>query len=105
MKNWLIVVAVLATANIAVAGGAFRQVGLSKNSNMMLEAVESLSNDEHECFSGGPGSSSCSIGGGVGVRSISKNKKDVGIDYNCSVSCKEGYYACCGIRCTCVKEP
>lgn len=103
MKNWLIVIAILATANIAVAAGSFKQDSHSNNNIMMLEDVESLSNDEHSgCLSGGPGSTACSIGAGVGVRSASAN--DVGVDYNCSVSCQEGYYACCGIRCTCIKE-
>lgn len=102
MKNWLIVIVILAMANIAVAAGAFKNDSHSDNNALMLMDVESLSDDEHECLSGGPGSTSCSIGAGGGVRSTSAN--DAGVDYNCSVSCKEGYYACCGIRCICIKE-
>lgn len=36
--------------------------------------------DEGSCNSGGPGSSSCSIGMA---------------GFSCSVTCQEGYYACC----------
>lgn len=42
---------------------------------------------EEECFSGGPGSSGCSVS-------------------TCSVSCKGGYYACCHATngCSCIAE-
>jgi len=46
------------------------------------------------CFSGGPGTSHCSIDGGIDVGD--------GISSGCSVTCKSGYYACCGVGCKCV---
>ncbi len=47
------------------------------------------------CYNGGPGSTSCSIEGGLDILGV-------GVSASCSVSCMGGYYACCGIRCTCV---
>lgn len=49
------------------------------------------------CHSGGRGSESCSIDAGVEI-------KGVGVSAGCSVSCKEGYYACCSLRCKCDRE-
>lgn len=49
------------------------------------------------CTSGGPGSTSCSIGTEVAT-----------IGTSCSVSCSAGYYACCkssNTTCKCIKEP
>lgn len=49
------------------------------------------------CHNGGRGSVSCSIDAGVEI-------KGVGVSAGCSVSCKDGYYACCSLRCKCDKE-
>ena len=46
------------------------------------------------CYNGGPGSTSCSIE--VGVDAFGG-----GVSTGCQVSCESGYYACCGLRCTC----
>ncbi len=67
--------------------------------NVTLNNVESLSNDDidgNTCLSGGPGAISCSLGGGIGVGGVNG-------DMNCSVTCADGYYACCGAGCKCVK--
>lgn len=50
-----------------------------------------------KCYNGGPGASQCSIDGGIDIVGS-------GVSVACSVTCKAGYYACCGIRCTCYKE-
>jgi hypothetical protein len=44
--------------------------------------------DDGSCFSGGPGSSSCSISVGA---------------FDCSVTCNAPFYACCtiGVNCNC----
>lgn len=42
------------------------------------------------------GATSCSISGGIDI-------KGGGASAACDVSCQTGYYACCGIRCTCEK--
>ena len=49
------------------------------------------------CYNGGVGSLSCSIGTGIEISTF-------GISLECSVSCDSGYYACCGIRCTCKRK-
>jgi hypothetical protein len=46
------------------------------------------------CWSGGPGSNACSIDAGIDIMGF-------GVSAACSVSCDSGYYACCGLRCTC----
>ena len=61
-------------------------LGVMAIANMARPATAKA--DEEACWSGGPGSSSCSISG------------------SCSVSCREGYYACCDTvgGCWCVAE-
>lgn len=49
------------------------------------------------CHNGGEGSISCSIDAGVEI-------KIGGVSAGCSVSCTDGYYACCSLRCTCEKR-
>ena len=83
---------------------------LSTNEMLMLaaasaEEVLKTDVDDHDgatvsksnCLSGGPGATSCShtISGGAGGGSVS---------FSCSVTCGAGYYACCGLKCSCVKN-
>lgn len=49
------------------------------------------------CYSGGRGSTSCSIDAGIEIIGV-------GIAGGCSVSCSGGYYSCCSLRCTCKKS-
>lgn len=59
--------------------------------------IDALSQVEvNVCYNGGVGSNQCSIEGGITIAGS-------GVSANCSVSCDPGYYACCGIRCTCIK--
>lgn len=53
--------------------------------------------DSPFCYSGGPGSNSCSIDAGIEILGV-------GVAGGCSVSCNSGYYACCSLRCTCINE-
>lgn len=48
----------------------------------------------HHCYTGGRGSSQCSIDAGIDF--------GAGASVACSVTCTEGYYACCGLTCECV---
>lgn len=48
------------------------------------------------CYNGGVGATSCSIDAGVWV--------DGDVSTYCTVSCSAGYYACCGLRCTCISS-
>ncbi len=76
----------------------FAQYVGNKPSSMTLLNVEAISADENPfCYNGGVGASQCSIEGGITILNF-------GVSANCSVTCNSGYYACCGIRCTCKKE-
>ena len=62
-----------------------------------VEALTSMEFPQNICYNGGPGASSCSIDSGIDVFGF-------GISRSCDVECRNGYYACCGLRCTCEKE-
>lgn len=68
--------------------------------DLLIADVETFANNDEAwnpyCYSGGKGSNSCSIDGGITIAGY-------GVSTACSVSCNSGYYACCGIRCTCKK--
>jgi hypothetical protein len=75
---------------------------VATNSNdeksLLAQNVEALASIESsQCYNGGQGASSCSIDGGIDIAGS-------GVSAACSVSCKEDYYACCSLRCTCVSE-
>jgi hypothetical protein len=93
-------------AVVAIAAVAAWNVNLNSQdnelSNVYLANVEALANGEStpinpSCWNGGVGSSSCSIDGGIQINGY-------GVSSSCSVSCTAGYYACCGIRCTCKRS-
>ena len=70
-------------------------------SNAVLFAVISCKNEQTaiadketattECYSGGNGTRHCDIPAGIDNGQI-------------SVTCDEGYYACCGLTCKCLPE-
>jgi hypothetical protein len=80
-------------------------VGLALNidgsNDVSLNTVEKLALAEESwnpyCHAGGTGAVDCSIDGGIEVLSF-------GVSGKCSVTCKDGYYACCGIRWTCKED-
>lgn len=75
-------------------------------SNAVLFAVISCKNEQTaiadketattECYSGGNGTRHCDIPAGIDIN----GETSVG----CSVTCDEGYYACCGTTCKCLPE-
>ena len=68
------------------------------NQPILFQNVDLLAESEgSDCYSGGPGSSNCTIEAGVKFLGIE-------IKVGCSVTCGEGYYACCGLRCVCVEN-
>jgi hypothetical protein len=97
--------AVLAVAVIATVNVAISNKNVSRLTDLQLANVEALaseaSNDSESwnpvCINGGAGASQCSIGASVEIAGY-------GFSGDCSVTCNSGYYACCGIRCTCKKE-
>lgn len=93
-KTLVLAVLFFATLNVFVANS--NKVYLEIFS---LDEVEALANNEDEpynpyCYNGGTGSLQCSIDAGITIFGF-------GISTACSVTCDSGYYACCGIRCTC----
>lgn len=60
------------------------------------EAVVATDTITPHCYNGGSGSLSCEIPAGIELPG--------GVSMGCSVSCREGYYACCGIGCVCLPE-
>lgn len=65
---------------------------LFENINALAAVQEAKS-----CYSGGAGSSACSIEAGIEIMGV-------GVSAGCSIQCKDGYYSCCSIRCTCEIE-
>ena len=63
-----------------------------------MDNIEALASGESPfgCFAGGVGSNACSIDAGIEILGV-------GVAGGCSVSCNQGYYACCSMTCTCVK--
>lgn len=88
MKQNLLAVALLILAN-AVLG----LLGCSKTSEGTETTADS---DRIACHSGGPGHKTCEIAAGIAI--------DGGITTSCSVTCEDGYYACCGLECRCYPE-
>lgn len=84
---------------VAVIAFSVTKVSNPNGTSVLIDAnVDALAQVEsHFCYNGGPGANQCSIEAGI---TIVGN----GVSANCSVSCNSGYYACCGIRCICVKE-
>lgn len=70
-----------------------------KLQSLAMANVEALARGESSpfCYAGGEGSMSCSIDAGIEILGV-------GVAGGCSVSCNNGYYACCSLRCTCVKN-
>ncbi len=48
------------------------------------------------CHNGGPGTRECKIEPGIKIGDF--------VSIGCGVTCEEGFYACCGVRCACVPE-
>ena len=99
MKKIIICTAILFSMAIGYLNNSSKQ----EENPLLLTDVEALSvegdaasDDSFNpyCYNGGKGSASCSIEGGITIAGY-------GVSGGCSVSCHEGYYACCGIRCTC----
>ena len=85
----------------AVAGlSAFSCVSMaeidSTPKSSSAKELASVPADKVTCYSGGEGNESCKIAPGIKIGDF--------ITVECSVTCREGYYACCGERCICRPE-
>ena len=71
--------------------------GSSRFSFLTLSNVTSLASNEsgaEECYNGGRGATYCSIAPGINILGRA-------VTTGCEVGCGSGYYACCGLHCTC----
>lgn len=97
-----IVLSVLAAAIVALTSFiGYRSLSSqpSEADILLNENIDALTSGEDLnpfCYNGGRGAVYCSIDGGINVFGY-------GVSASCSVACVSGYYACCGIRCTCKK--
>jgi len=99
MKKMIISIVCLLVFAAGVSSYAYYRshVIVVKNSLVQVNVEALTSGEDHHCYSGGEGSSACSIDAGIEILGC-------GVSSACSVSCKDGYYACCGIGCRCIKE-
>jgi hypothetical protein len=100
-KKIFIGISAVAVGTIAAVNANYALQGNKNLSALALANVEALaqesSGDSPYCHSGGIGSTSCSISAGVNILGN-------GTTTGCSVACSGGYYACCSLRCTCIKN-
>ena len=93
----MVIVIAISTANVRTVINA---VNSNNQTNLSLESIETMSSEESGsggCYAGGRGSNECSIQAGIDIVGS-------GTSIGCSVSCKPRYYACCSVRCTCIRE-
>ena len=91
---------------ILFVGGLLTSLMVSEQIHPFDEQIDLLVNAEvladsesqNYCYHGGVGATSCSIEAGINIFGFGTSTK-------CQVSCTNGYYACCGLRCTCEKYP
>lgn len=87
---------IIAVASVFIAKQSTATAyGIAMSNVVALTAGEAGSGSN--CHNGGPGASACSIAKGITISGF-------GVTKGCSVACNSGYYACCGMQCTCVKE-
>lgn len=90
MKPNLLVIVLLLCANLALGL-------LACSGSQQGDGEQTASGDDAiTCYYGGPGNESCEIAAGIDI--------DGGISTSCSVTCEEGFYACCGLECRCYPE-
>ena len=98
MKRNHIIISLVAIISILVAAIEGHRMSVKKSLDTSIwDNAELLASGEAPaCYNGGVGASSCSIESGIDVFGL-------GISSKCEVTCISGYYACCGLRCICVK--
>lgn len=102
MKTATLILALLLGLNVCLA---FRPANNESNDTTVVvlnDTLVELTNKDSDyvkalrkmkCVAGGVGASSCYV-----PYAVTENGTTAG----CSVSCSEGFYACCGVRCVCV---
>lgn len=90
---------ILGAGLIMVAVSTFIYTRNDNRKDLLFAAnIEALADTEDVvCIHGGPGATSCEIGGGIDIAGS-------GVSVACAVTCDSGYYACCGLRCICKEK-
>lgn len=96
MKKFVFIAAVLGFSNVFVAMTQQKNSPIPLHNNGIETFTIHEADGSNYCYNGGRGATSCFISGGIDI-------KGGGASAACDVSCQTGYYACCGIRCTCEK--
>ena len=94
--KFVFIAAVLGFTNVFVAMTQQKNSPIPLHNNGIETFTVYEADGSNYCYNGGRGATSCSISGGIDI-------KGGGASAACDVSCQTGYYACCGIRCTCEK--
>lgn len=88
----------VAIASFSAMGEVGGEIGGESGGEIGGESGGIIDDIVGHCVSGGPGSSSCSLAGGIDIVGS-------GGSIDCSTTCRDGYYACCGLSgCKCIKE-
>lgn len=95
--TFVIVIITIATFNLYISKIEHNYSELKLADIELLAYAEDDTPYNPYCIEGGKGSIQCSIDAGIEILGV-------GVSASCSTSCKDGYYACCGIRCTCKPE-
>jgi len=108
MKVKFIIAATLFLTMVYAGYSVYESTTLTEAEKFMKANVEALTLDEpgggegegpgfFTCYNGGPGAIECSIAAGIDIAGY-------GVTTGCSIKCKDGYYACCGIHCRCYPD-
>ena len=93
MKKTFALIASLIILNIALFAQTKYEASAPSYGYRSIASTEGIIEDL-ECIGGGTGSSDCSFSGGVGEA-----------HFSCEVTCRDGYFACCGFGgCHCHPE-
>lgn len=98
MKKTIIALLTLASIALSCYAIAENNTTPAVSDTIVVSEIEVVATDTitPHCYNGGRGSLSCEIPAGIELPG--------GVSMACSVSCKEGYYACCGLGCVCLPE-
>ncbi len=97
MKKFFIIVLAALNLGVWVMSSSCSRLEKSAEKKVSEYAAEEQNSEEDGkmiCHFGGPGASACEIPAGIDINGATS--------FSCSVTCVEGYYACCGIGCKCI---
>lgn len=96
MTRYLLIVLIMLNLGVWMATSCTSIENKAEKEVAEYAAEEAASEKDGKMFCkyGGPGASACEIPAGIDINGETS--------FSCSVTCIEGYYACCGIGCKCL---